>query len=235
MSLAGEGPRDGKGNLVRGQVYMRGDFVEYIQPEGAIGAGLPPTEHVLYLHGMDVAADPSAEVLAHKVLPYFDRTYRHFCSHRQTPSSGAEGAPAVVRKGRAIYFANPIFTEYNSIAPRWEKQLLFNALEMLLPVPLVRHNGPSTLRATLNAQPAEDRLVVHLLHYIPERRSQFIDVIEDVIPLYDVAIEVKVDRPVSYIHCVPQHCVLPFRQNGDDIVKFVVPEINGHLMLEIGF
>jgi hypothetical protein len=141
----------------------------------------------------------------------------------------------VVRKGRAIYFANPIFSEYHGIAPRWEKSLFLNALATLLPAPLTRHKGPSTLRVTVNEQPAEDRMVVHLLHYIPERRSYYIDVIEDVIPLYDVPVEVRVDRPVKYVHCVPQHCVLPFRQNGSPYVKFVVPEINGHMMLEIGF
>jgi hypothetical protein len=235
VSLVSEGPRDAQGNLVRGRTYPRGDYVEYVLPRGAIGAGLPETEHVLYLHGMDVAAAPDAEVLAWKAAPYFDRTYQHFCSHRQTPSSGAQGGPAVVRKGRAIYFANPIFSEYHGIAPRWEKRLFLNALAMLLPAPLTRHEGPSTLRITVNEQPAEDRMVVHLLHYIPERRSYYIDVIEDVIPLYDVPVEVRVDRPVKYVHCVPQHCVLPFRQNGSPYVKFVVPEINGHMMLEIGF
>jgi hypothetical protein len=235
VNLNSEGPRDNKGNLARGQIYTRGDYVEYIMPEGAIGKGLPRTEHVLYLHGMDVTADPAAEVLADRVLPYFDRTYRHFCSHRQTPSSGQPGAPAVVRKGRVIYFANPIFTEYSNIAPRWQKQLFLNAVEMLLPMPLVRHAGPTTLRITVNEQPEEDRWIVHLLHYIPERRSQLIDIIEDVIPLYDVPVALRVDRPVKYIHCVPQHCILPFRQNGSPVVTFVVPEISGHMMLEVGF
>lgn len=235
VTLQSEGPRDATGELVRGRVYPRGDYVEYIVPAGPVGAGLPEAEHVLYLHGADVAVAPEAEVLAWKVKPYFDRTYRHFCSHRQAPSSGEEGGPAIVRNGRAIYFSNPIFREYDAIASRWVKQMFLNALALLLPEPLVRHEGPSTLRVTVNAQPAQDRWVVHLLHYIPERRSQAIDVIEDVIPLYDVPVELRVNRPVQHIHCVPSHCVLPFRQNGGPTVNFVVPEIHGHMMLEIGF
>jgi hypothetical protein len=185
VSLKSEGPRDDRGRLARGEIYMRGDFVEYVLPEGAIGTDLSPTEYVLYVHGMDVEADPSAEVLAHKVLPYFDRTYRHFCSHRQTPSSGETSAPAIVRKGRTIYFANPIFTEYNGTL-RAREVVVPQRMEMLLPTAPRAPRRPTTLRVTLNAQPAEGRWVVHLLHYIPERRSQFIDVIEDVIPLFDV-------------------------------------------------
>ena len=38
---------------------------------------------------------------------------------------------------------------------------------------------------------------MHLLHYIPERRSQDIDIIEDVIPLYDVKVSIKVPEIVA--------------------------------------
>ena len=139
--------------------------------------------------------------MANKVSSYFDRTYKHFSSHRQTPSSGQVSGAAVIRNGRAIYFANPIFSEYNAVAPRWEKQLFLNALELLLPDPLVRHNGPTTLQVTVNDQSDENRWIVHLLHYIPERRSQEIDIIEDVIPLYNL----RVNRiaMVKSVMCVP--------------------------------
>ena len=86
---------------------------------------------LLYPDGMDVEAEPGSTTLANKVLAYFDRTYRHFCSHRQTPSSGQVGGPAVIKNRRAIYFTNPIFSEYNTVAPRWEKQLFL--VEFVLP------------------------------------------------------------------------------------------------------
>ena len=68
---------------------------------------------------------------------------------------------------------------YDAVAPRWEKQMVLNALALLLPEPLARHNGPSTLQVAVNEQAAEKCWVVHLLHYIPERRSQTIDIVED--------------------------------------------------------
>jgi hypothetical protein len=234
VRMTSEGPRDLKGELVRGKVFLRGDYVEYVLPQGAIGKGLPETEHVLYVRGMDVEAAPSAEVLVHKVLPYFDRTYRHFCSHRQTPSSGIPGGPAVVRNGRAIYFANPIFTEYNGVASRWVKVMFLNAIELLMGEPLVRHGGPTTLQVSVNEQPGENRWVVHLLHYIPERRGIYFDVIEDVIPLYNVAISARVPKPVVAVRLAPEGMSLPFGQaNGR--LEFIVPQVNGHQMVELAY
>jgi hypothetical protein len=234
VRLKSEGPRDLNGELVRGKIYDRADYVEYVLPQGALGKGLAETEVALYIRGMDVEAEPDAEVLMSKVLPYFDRTYQHFCSHRQTPSSGQAGGPAVVKNGRVIYFANPIFSEYNAVAPRWEKQLVLNALALLLPEPLVRHTGPSTLQVTVNEQAADKQWVVHLLHYIPERRSQTIDIIEDVIPLDDIDISVRVPGTVTGVVCVPEATSLTYRQVGDR-VEFTLPRLVGHQMITLGF
>ena len=186
---------------------------------------------MLYIRGMDVEAEPGSETLANKVSSYFDRTYQHFCSHRQTPSSGQVGGPAVIKNGRAIYFANPIFSEYNTVAPRWEKQLFLNALDLLLPDPLVRHDGPTTLQVTVNEQPDENRWIVHLLHYIPERRSQEIDIIEDVIPLYNVKISIKSPK-IKAVMCVPEQEPLPYEQK-DGRVEFVLPQLVGHQMIAL--
>ena len=234
VCLRSAGPRDLQGELVRGKPFMRGDYAEYVLPAGPIGQGLPETEHVMYLRGMDVEAEPGAEVLASKVLPYFDRTYQHFCSHRQTPSSGKSGPPAIIQHGRTIYFAHPIFTQYSRNAPRWCKALFLNALGLLLPEPLVRHDGPTTLQVTVNEQTAEHRWVVHLLHYIPERRSQDIDVIEDVIPLYDVRVSVKIPHKVEAVMRVPEQEPLLYEQKGER-VEFVLPKLAGHQMIALTF
>ena len=129
VDVASEGPRDATGKLVRGVFYERGDYVDYILPQGEIGRGLPPTEHVMYIRGMDVKARDGAEVLAPIFPSYFDRTWDHFCSHRQTPSAGVPGNPGIVRSGSVIYFSSPVFTLYDRVAPYWCKRLLLNALD----------------------------------------------------------------------------------------------------------
>jgi len=207
---------------------------DFIVPEGKIGNGLPVTEHVMYMKGMEVKAESGSEVLAGVVVPYFNRTYKHFCSHRHTPSSGKIGYPGIVQNGRAIYFAHPIFSQYNKNAPRWCKKLFLNALDILLPQPIVRLDAPSTTLATINEQSAENRWVLHLLHYIPERRGQDFDIIEDVIPIFNVGVSVKVSGRAKSVVCVPDQVPLKFEQKGDR-VEFVLPKLEGHQMIALNF
>jgi len=208
---------------------------DFLLTKGPISKGLPETEHVLYLKGMQVEPLPGSTVLATTLIPYFDRTYQHFCSHRHTPSAGKIGYPGIVYNGKnVLYFAHPIFTQYNDNAPRWVKTLLLNAINLLLPDPLLRHDGPSTVIATVNEQAAQDRQVVHLLHYIPERRGQAFDVIEDIIPLYNLKLSVRADQSVKNITLVPQGQSLEFTRNRGR-VYFTVPRIMGHQMIEISY
>jgi hypothetical protein len=188
----------------------------------------------MYMRGMQVAAAGNKEVLATTIRSYFDRTWAHFCSHRQTPSSGKSSGPAVVRNGNVVYFAHPIFSQYNQNAPRWCKQLLRNAINLLLPDPLVIHNGPSTLLVSLNEQEAERRWIVHLLHYIPERRGEDFDILEDVIPLDNLTIALAAPQTAVSVRAVPGGEQLSFSEVGGRLA-FVLPRLNGHQIIEIQF
>ena len=225
---------DSEGQLARGRPYLFHDFTDYLRPKGEIGRGLAQTEYAMYLKELSVTADSGSEVLVDMIASYFDRSYLHFCSHRQTPSSGQVGGPGIVRNGRVIYFAHPIFTQYAHSAPRWVKTLFLNAITMLLPEPLVQHQGPSTILATLNEQAAKNRQVLHLLHYIPERRGTEFDVIEDVIPLYDVPVSTKAIGSVKSVGCVPEEEPLAFEQK-EGRVAFTLPKLAGHQMIVINY
>lgn len=227
-------PIDGSGKPARGRSYPRNNYVDYIKPTGRIGKGLEPAEHVMYLRGLRIAADEGAQVLAPAIRSYFDRTPEHFCSHKQTPSSGEVEQPAIVRKGRCIYFAHPIFTQYYRSAPRWCRVLFLNALEQLLPEPLLRIDAPTTALATLNQQPEEKRWILHLLHYIPERRGKDFDIIEDVIPLADVKASVRVPSKPAKITAVPDGEDIPFTHKGGS-ATFTIPKVVGHQMIAIQF
>jgi hypothetical protein len=88
VEFAGDGPIHSDGLPVRGRVIGDNCFADYIVPAGAIGKGLPQTEHVMYTKGVEVRATAGAEVLVNVTEPLFYRTAEHFTSHRQTPSSG---------------------------------------------------------------------------------------------------------------------------------------------------
>lgn len=218
--------RDADGNLFS---------VDYLFPEGDFAPDLPRTEHVMYQSGA-VGLEPlsGTQVLARTRLPYFERTWRHFCSHLHAPSSGQDGGAAIVRRGPVIHFAHPVFGIYRDKAPRWCKTLVCAAVRNLLGAPLLAHDGPSTLIATLHEQAAHNRWVAHLLHYVPERRTPGMDIIEDRLPLHDLGLRLRVPRRVARVALAPQGANLPFEQDGDTL-QFRVPRVDGYQLVEIGF
>ena len=225
-----EEPLDDEGNPVRGREFWSNNYAEYIVPKGKLGHDLPETEHVMYVKGMAVEAT-SGTVLLHKTQSYFDRTKEHYASHLQTPSSGKPGDPAVVQNGRVIWFAHPLFSLYQKKAPLWCRTLVDNALKMLID-PLVTIEAPSTLQATLNRQEKEKRFVLHLLHYIPERRGEDFDVIEDVIPLFNIPVQLKIDEEIVGVQCVPEGTSLEYTQENGT-VRFILPKLKGHQMVAL--
>ncbi len=221
------------GNPVRGKFYVSNNYADYLIPKGDIGKGLPETEHVMYAKGLEVQAAAGSDVLLSAVTSYFNRNWRRFCSHRQTPSSGKISYDAVIRRDNVIYFAHPIFKIYNERGAKWCKTLVYNALDMLLSRPLVSHGGPTTLHLYLNQQSDKSRYVLHALHYIPLHKST-IDIIEDIIDLYQIPIEVAVSEKIKQVTCVPDGTLLSFEQvNG--ILRFTLPKLHGHEMLEIAY
>lgn len=203
---------------------------DYIVPEGLLGEGLAFTEHHMYLAADVIEPLDRAQVLASARDPWFQRTWRHFCSHCQAPAKPGTDRPAAVRQGNVVYLAHPVFTAYRHHAPHWCKAIFRNALCNVLGLkPLLRHNGPSSLVATLMRQEQEQRYVLHFLHYIPERRADF-DIIEDAIPLHDISIGLNL--ACKKVSLVPDGAELML-DSADDDMQFTIPKIVGHQMVEI--
>lgn len=214
---------------------------DFVVPEGDIGRDLPPSEHVMYMKGALVEPRQAAggetlaaEVLLQAIEPVFNRTREHFCSHLHSPSSGISSYPAIVRSPSTVYFIHPVFTQYQHNAPAWYKKLVRNAIDLLLPKPLVRHSGPSTVVTSLMEQAEERRWVLHALHYIAERRCDTLDIIEDVIPLYRTQVTLTVPRAVAGVTLVPSGEPLA-HELQDDQLTFAIPEIRGHQMVAVQF
>jgi hypothetical protein len=54
-----------------------------------------------------------------------------------------------------------------------------------------------------------------------------VDVVEDVLPLYNIRIGVRMDRPATHVFLAPQGQTLP-HETADDVTWTTVPEIRGH-------
>lgn len=202
---------------------------DFLLPLGDLAADTLPTPYVMYEAGLRAAPTPGAEVLGEIWEPYFNRTWRHFVSHNHTPVRGRGDDPGILQRGRVIYFAHPIFACYGKHGMAFYKIVALNALRRLLPDPLVVADAPSTLHVTWNRQPAERREVIHLLHYIPEKRTLGAEYIEDVIPLYNVPLRLRAEAPVR-AYLAPSGQDLAFEVDGA-YLQLTVPEVRGHVMV----
>jgi hypothetical protein len=140
----------------------------------------------------------------------------------------------VIEKNNVIYFSHPIFTQYQTKAPKWVKQLFLNALDRLLPQPIVRIEAPSATLVMLNEQPQHSRYILHILFYIPERRCEEYDVIEDIIPLFNVPVKLRIEREISAVNLVPQ-CKSVDYSKSNGVLAFEVPQVYGHCMVELRY
>lgn len=207
---------------------------DFIVPEGKIGEGLYNMEYTMYMKGLKVENTSIGQPLSYANNPYFNRTWEHFCSHLHTPSSGERAYPAIVGTESSIYFSHPIFAQYEANAPKWCKILVSNAIKILIGDSIVVSNLPSTALITLNEQKRESRFILHVLHYIAQRKGPTIDIIEDKIPLYNSEFSIAIDKDVKAVKLVPSNTELKWKlENGR--VKFAVEKIEGHQMIEIEY
>jgi hypothetical protein len=149
------------------------------------------TDHVIYDTTVQVAPAEDAVVLAHGQDPYFERAWDHFCSHAQTPPAGPNGSPVALAGTSAGYIAFPVFSCFAVHGHPAYRTLTQGVLDRLLPDPLLQASGPTGLETSVTRQ--ADRLIVHLLYYPVERRASDFDVVEDVVPLHDLRLSVRLD------------------------------------------
>ena len=204
---------------------------DYLVLAPELARGIEPMHHVCQLQGTRVTVEPGVQVLARSGAPYFNRTWRHFCSHRYTPMDRPTGEPVVVQNGDVIYLARPLFREYAESSRRAHRQVLANCLKRLLPWPRVgTHNLPST--AIVTVRQGGDDLLVHLLHYVHQRRGRDLDVIEDLLPLHDVTVSVRATQRPSTVRLVPEEQAVDWAWE-DGYVRFTIPRLNGYQIVQL--
>ena len=79
----------------------------------------------------------------------------------------------------------------------------------------------------------KDRYVCHMLYASPVKRGNGIEVIEDIVPVYDTEITVKTDRKINRVYLAPQQEEIPFEyKDGSVSVKIRRFECHQMLVLE---
>jgi hypothetical protein len=186
-------------------------------------------DYILYERGSRVSLlSEKGKILGRLVRPYFNRSWKAFCSHGQTPPAELTKEPAIVQIGGVIYITHPIFAMYRKWAYPVYRKVVGGCIDRLLPFPLVRvSNFPVSGEITVLRK--ESSLLLHLLYFLIAGKGE-LQVVEDLIPLQDVRISLRVDFNVERVKCIPEDQILPFQQDGK-YISFTVPKIEGHQMV----
>jgi hypothetical protein len=190
--------------------------------------GLRDFEYVMMGGGSEVRPGPMTDVMADALGSYFNRTEDHFTSHSYSPRTDPTGSPAVTWFGNVAYLYGPLFQDYQREGDTIYRKVIGNALDLLLPQRLLTVDAPPSTEATVTRQ--GDRHVVHLVNYQPNRRGTHVEVIEEVVPLRDVRVGLRLDRAPSRAYTAPDREALPV-EYVDGRATVTVPCVREHAMV----
>lgn len=200
---------------------------DYFRPSFQV-PDLENAAFVMYSKGYNIK-NISGRELGNRENPYFNRTYKAFCSHQHTPCRNEKAGTGMVRGKDGIYISWEVFQDYATKGSLILKRMVQYAINELIEENL-------TLKTTLPAQGIAtvakqiNRYIVHLLYGVPVKRGLNTEVIEDIQPLYNIQVQLKVNEPIRRIYLAPQRTDLEY-QVKDGVVNIVVPEVDLHQML----
>lgn len=201
--------------------------IDYTVVGDALATGVVRSPFLNYEAAVRARPRAGTEVLARVREPFFSRTHGAYCGHQNTPyrPAAAEHA-AAVRHGRVVWLAHGLDRSYYRHGAKLHRRLVANALRLLHREPMAEAALPSAGRISLLHQPAQRRYVLHLLYGTPLQRGRCL-VIEDLVPLYNTAVTLRLPVEVTSLRLVPSDTPLaPVRTHG--ALTVVVPEFSCH-------
>ncbi len=172
-----------------------------------------------------------AEAVAYGQNPYFNRTAEHFCSHQHAPNNRELTYPTAVIKGNIAYIGWDAFAGYGISGDLHIKELVAHIINRLIAddATMEIRNLPDRGVATLTAQ--GNRKIVHLLYAHTSKRGRDTEVIEDIVPVFNIEVSLRAEKP-QRVMLVPQNSELDF-EYADEKLFFTVPEVNIHQMISV--
>lgn len=220
---------------------------DYILPRMDLRPSFVDSPLVMYIKAQRIRVT-DGESLGDIHEPYFNRTFRHFCSHQHTPPRPEpSGYVCGVRKDGIVYLAHPAFSIYAGYGAVAYKEYLGRVLRLLLDdAPSVETNLPSTSRVALRHQPAQNRHILHLLHADKINRGgpmklsggnlsasgRSIEVIDELRPVHDTEIAVRLSDDVARVTLEPEGRELPFTVD-DGQLKLQLDQFTCHALLAL--
>ena len=140
----------------------------------------------------------------------------------------------MVESASGIYLAWNVFEDYANQGSLILKATILYALNRLLPNKTLNTDLPAQGVTTLQEQKQEKRLVHHLLYASPVRRGKQIEVIEDIIPLYDGKVSIQTTHQVKNVYLETLVQSIPLKSE-EGSVSYTVPKLECHQMVVIDY
>jgi hypothetical protein len=201
--------------------------LEYIRCiDKKITGNIPTIDLIAYDRFSVVESLEGTTILARTVHPLAERTPVRYMSHLQA-SPGEEGPyPSIVRfKDRVIYFAPPVFKSYFESGNTIFRDLVRNAVEMLLPNPLIVTDAPSSTEITLLRNGTSYAL--HVVNYSPSRRGNHPEVVDEIRSLHNISVSVRIPEHPKKVYAFPGEEELNFHILKG-YVQITVPRVEIH-------
>jgi len=135
-----------------------------------------------------------------------------------------------VKNGLA-YVSWNIFAEYAEHGSLAVKEGLTHVIDLLL-------GADKTLTTNLPAQGIarlanqNDRKILNLLYACPVKRGTDVEVIEDIIPIYNTTVKIKTDKNAKNVFLAPQNEKLDFTLS-DGYIEFTVEKLENHQIVVV--
>lgn len=200
----------------------------YIGIEEGLIDGVEPLEYVFYVRGVYVKSD--IPVKAYVGNPYFNRTADCFSSHRHFPFKELTEYPGICLSDSVGYCSFPIFTDYMINGNRVYRDIARYLIENLLPEPAVKVSAPTCAEVTVREKAGKE--YVHIISYIPERRTKTIDVVDTKLPILNTEICIKAENGYKFAKLLREGSVIELTEDDKGYLKAVIPCIDGYECVE---
>ena len=195
----------------------------YLRPCSDKGFVNGITEYVMYGPAYNITAT-TGTVLAELAVPYFNRTPEHFCSHQHAPDKPGTSRPGATVTQNTAYIAWKVFADYATKGELHAKELVLHILKSLLPDQERPVTAALPDKSVVTLYRQGDRDVLTALFAYTSVRGKGTEIIEDVVPLYNVCFELKRDKAPARIYTAPEGEELAFEYSGGR-VKFTLPKL----------
>jgi hypothetical protein len=187
--------------------------------------GSPAMPLSVYAECCSVVSTEAAP-LAYIVKPYYNTAWNGHYAICYNPPQEVTGYPFLLRNGNCIFCSGGLFSGYYKRGADHLRNVFANSMKALLPYPLIKYeNLYSFTKLFVCSQ--EDRILIHILNFVPEARGETF-VVEDAVTLKNAKLFVRTDGcKIASVFCLPVNAPIP-HECHDNYCIFNTPLINGY-------